>query len=130
MRCKTAETTPSPCRTLNSTMPMSSSLPRVIQFTVLLAGLSTTATFADPTSAEPAAATSRAAYPLKTCVVSGGKLGGMGKPVTYVYKQAGQPDRTVMFCCKGCIRKFEKEPATYLAKLDAAPTATAAATQK
>jgi len=81
-------------------MPMSSSLPRVIQFTVLLAGLSTTATFADPTSAEPAAATSRAAYPLKTCVVSGGKLGGMGKP------------------------------ATYLAKLDAAPTATAAATQK
>lgn len=99
---------------------MSSSLSFAIRFSVLVAGFSATAVFAEPATAQPAAATATAAYPLKTCVVSGGKLGGMGKPVAYVYKQAGQPDRTVMFCCKSCIRKFEKEPARYLAKLDAA----------
>jgi hypothetical protein len=58
--------------------------------------------------------------PLTTCIVSGDKLGEMGKPVTYVYKQAGKPDRTLQFCCKDCIKDFEKEPAKYLAKLDAA----------
>jgi hypothetical protein len=64
-------------------------------------------------------------YPLTTCVVSGDKLGEMGKPVEYTYKKAGQPDRTILLCCKDCIADFEKEPAKYLAKLDAA-TAVAA----
>ena len=110
---------------------MSSSLSRVLRFTILLVGVSATAAVSAPTTAETAAATSRPpVYPLETCVVSGGKLGGMGKPVAYVYKQAGQPDRTVMFCCKACIRKFEKEPARFLAKLDAAETATAGAKEK
>jgi len=109
---------------------MSPSLSRIIGFTVLLAGLSKTATSAAPTAAAPAAATSTAVYPLKTCVVSGGKLGGMGKPVEYVYKQAGQPDRTVVFCCRACIEKFEKQPAKFLAKLDAAEAIATAATKK
>jgi YHS domain-containing protein len=49
-----------------------------------------------------------------TCPVSGEKLGegDMGAPVSLQYK-----GRTVMFCCKMCIAKFEKEPAKYLAKL-------------
>ena len=102
---------------------MTSSFSLVVRFAVLLAGFSATATYAAPTAAEPAAATSTSTYPLKTCVVSGGKLGGMGKPVEYVYKQAGQPDRAVVFCCSSCIKKFEKEPAKFLAKLDAAETA-------
>ena len=106
---------------------MSSSLSRAIRFILQVVGFSATAVFAQPSTAEPATATANAAYPLKTCVVSGAKLGGMGQPVAYVYKQAGQPDRTVMFCCKACIRKFEKEPAKYLAKLDAAETSTAGA---
>ena len=56
------------------------------------------------------------AYPLATCVVSGQKLGGsMGKPIDYVYK-----DRLVRFCCKGCIKTFNKEPAKYLAMIDKA----------
>lgn len=54
-------------------------------------------------------------YPLDTCIESGEKLGGMGEAIDYVYK-----NRLVRFCCKGCIAKFEKDPATYLAKLDAA----------
>ena len=117
-------------RTFNLIHPMSSSLSLAIRLTILLAGFSATAAFAAPTTAETAAATTKAFYPLKTCVVSGGKLGGMGKPIAYVYKQASQPDHTVMFCCKACIRKFEKEPAKFLAKLDAAETATAGANVK
>ena len=59
-------------------------------------------------------------YPLKTCVVSGKPLGSqkpgnMGKAPEIV--AAG---RLVRFCCKGCIAKFNKAPAGYIAKLDAA----------
>jgi YHS domain-containing protein len=61
-------------------------------------------------------ATTRAAdptpYPLTTCIVSGDKLGDMGKPVMVDYK--GQQ---VGFCCKSCIDDFEKDPSKYLAKL-------------
>lgn len=55
------------------------------------------------------------AYPLETCLVSGGKLGGMGKPVEVILG-----GRLVKLCCKGCLPKLHKSPATYLAKLDAA----------
>lgn len=54
-------------------------------------------------------------YPLKTCVVSGGELGGMGDPIEYIHN-----NRLIRFCCKGCIGKFEKDAANYLKKLDAA----------
>jgi hypothetical protein len=67
-------------------------------------------------------AKAKAAYPLDTCVVSDEKLegGDMGAPVDFVYKQEGKPDRLVRFCCKNCIKKFNKEPAKYLTILDAA----------
>ena len=68
------------------------------------------------------AAASAESYPLTTCVVSGDKLGEMGDSVHYVYKQPGKPDRMIQFCCKDCIKDFEKEPAKYLAVLDAAET--------
>ena len=57
----------------------------------------------------------KATYPLGICVVSGGKLGGDGEPVDYLYK-----GRLVRFCCAECIAAFEKDPAKCLAKLDAA----------
>jgi len=49
-----------------------------------------------------------------TCPVSGESLegGDMGPPVAVGYK-----GRTIMFCCKMCPPKFEKDPAKYLAKL-------------
>jgi YHS domain-containing protein len=56
-----------------------------------------------------------ASYPLDTCVVTGEKLGTMGKPVDYVYK-----NRLVRFCCKSCIAKFDTDPAKYLKKIEAA----------
>jgi hypothetical protein len=66
-------------------------------------------------------ATARAAYPLKTCLVSEEELGGMGKPADFIYREAGQPDQLVRFCCKMCVSKFKKDPAKYLAQL--APSA-------
>ena len=53
-----------------------------------------------------------AAYPLKTCLVSGNELGSMGKPITKVYQ-----DQEIKLCCKPCIKKFEANPAKYLGKL-------------
>jgi YHS domain-containing protein len=51
-------------------------------------------------------------YPLDTCLVSGGKLGSMGEPVTHVY--TGQE---LQFCCRGCIPRFEEDPEKYMEKL-------------
>ncbi len=55
------------------------------------------------------------AYPINWCVVSGEKLGEMGAPVEYNYN-----GRQIKFCCKNCVKTFEKQPARYLAKLDSA----------
>lgn len=57
----------------------------------------------------------KGSYPLDTCVVMGGKLGEHGAAYDYVYK-----GRLVRFCCKGCVATFEKDPAKYLGKIDAA----------
>jgi YHS domain-containing protein len=51
-------------------------------------------------------------YPLKTCLVTGEKLGGMGKPYIVVYK--GQEFK---FCCKGCEATFKKNPDAFVKKL-------------
>ena len=54
-------------------------------------------------------------YTLKTCVVSGDKLGEMGDPFVYKYK-----DREIKFCCKGCVKDFEKDPKKYIKKIEEA----------
>lgn len=54
-------------------------------------------------------------YPLKNCPVSGEPLGSMGDPIDQLYGTT-----LVRLCCKGCIKSFEKEPAKYIEKLDAA----------
>lgn len=64
---------------------------------------------------EQVLAAQRANYPVEICVVSGQKLGGMGEPVDYVVG-----NRLVRFCCGSCPAAFFKDPAKYLAKLDAA----------
>ena len=55
------------------------------------------------------------AYPLQTCVVSGEKLGSMGK--SYVHTFEG---KEVQFCCKGCLKDFNKDPQKYLKKIEEA----------
>ncbi|MCX6894809.1 MAG: TRASH domain-containing protein, partial [Verrucomicrobia bacterium] len=57
-------------------------------------------------------------YPLQTCLVSGEKLGEMGKPFIYTHE-----GREVRFCCKNCLKDFKKDPAKYLKKLDEAEKA-------
>jgi YHS domain-containing protein len=54
-----------------------------------------------------------APYPLDTCVVAGGKLGSMGKPVTLVHE-----GREVKFCCAACEPKFKADPDKYIKKID------------
>ncbi len=49
------------------------------------------------------------AYPLKTCVVSGEKLGGMGKPVKVTHEGTD-----VYLCCKSCLKDFKADPAKYV----------------
>lgn len=55
-------------------------------------------------------------YPKDTCIVSGEKLGSMGKPIVMVHQ--GQE---VKFCCKSCIKDFKQDPDTYIAKLKDQP---------
>jgi YHS domain-containing protein len=58
-------------------------------------------------------------YTLNICVVSDEKLdGSMGKPFVYKYK-----DREIKFCCKNCQKDFDKNPANYIKKLEAAEKA-------
>jgi YHS domain-containing protein len=54
----------------------------------------------------------KADYPFETCVVSQEKLGSMGEPVDKLYGTT-----LVRFCCKGCIKTFEKEPDGFLATI-------------
>lgn len=71
------------------------------------------------------AAKARAEYPLEMCLTSDEKLGSMGKSTEFIYRVEGKPDRLLRFCCDGCEEDFMKEPAKYLAKLDAAAKAKA-----
>jgi len=52
---------------------------------------------------------------LTTCPVSGDKLGEMGAPFVFEYK--GQE---VKLCCKDCKKDFDKDPAKYIKKVEAA----------
>lgn len=56
-------------------------------------------------------------YSLTTCAVSDEKLGAdpAMKPHTFVHE-----GREVKLCCKSCLKDFKKEPAKYLAKIEAA----------
>lgn len=64
-------------------------------------------------------AAQKTSYPLGECVVSGDPFGpDMGEPIDFV-----SGTHYVKFCCKGCIRDFEANPARYLARIDAARAA-------
>jgi hypothetical protein len=76
------------------------------------------------------AAKTRKEYPLNVCLTSDEKLGSMGKSPEYIYRVDGHADRLVVFCCEGCEEDFLKEPAKYLAKLDAAKSGKANAGAK
>ena len=64
-------------------------------------------------------------YPLSTCVVTGKELGSMGKPIDYIHD-----NHLVRFCCAGCIKAFEQDPAKYTAKIAEARAKQAAGTPR
>ena len=109
---------------------------KTMRFSLLAAALfaSAAAFAADEKNPAPPAvsAEAKAAYPLTVCVVSGDKLeaNAMGGPVDYLYQQPGKPDRLVRFCCKDCIKDFNKEPAKFLKQIDEAAAAKAKAAPK
>ncbi len=61
-----------------------------------------------------AAAAKPVPYPLKTCVVSGDKLGGdMGAPIVFIYTNNGA-NQEIKFCCPDCKPKFLADPDKYM----------------
>ena len=55
-------------------------------------------------------------YTLKTCPVSGEKLGGdMGDPYVFTYQ-----GREIKLCCKDCKKDFYKDPKKYIKKIEEA----------
>jgi hypothetical protein len=64
----------------------------------------------------PTVAPAADSYPLSTCVVSGEALGSMGQPIVIHHEGA-----EVRLCCKGCVKKFNADPAKYLEKLSCKP---------
>ena len=52
---------------------------------------------------------------MTTCPVSGDKLGEMGKPFIFEYK-----GHEVKLCCPDCKKDFDKDPAKYMKKIEAA----------
>jgi len=66
-----------------------------------------------PLGALAAQSADSAPYPLEKCIVSGETLGEHGEVVIKEYD-----GREVRFCCKMCVKDFEKDQASFLKKMD------------
>jgi hypothetical protein len=94
---------------------------KTISAVLLIAGFlaapyATFAADAKSGSEPPKKAVKAKPYLLKTCVVSDEALGGtMGEPYVFTYK--GQE---IKMCCKDCRKEFDKNPAKFMKKLEAA----------
>jgi len=75
-------------------------------------------------SADDSAREKPRAYLLKKCIVSGDKFDpDLGGPYVYIYKDKkvkGDVGREIKFCCKDCLKDFNKDPQGYLKKIDEA----------
>src|SRR5579859_4577197 len=61
------------------------------------------------------------AYTLKKCPVSGDKLGEMGDPFVFVYKDKKIRDdvgREIKLCCKSCKKDFDKDSAKFIKQIE------------
>jgi len=74
---------------------------------------------ADNQDADNPSAETTTSYPLDVCVVSGEKLGSMGKP--HVITHEGTE---VRFCCKECVPKFNENPDKFVAMVKAGKAGT------
>jgi len=70
---------------------------------------------ADGTNTVKATESKPTPYPLDTCVVSGDKLGDMGKPVVFIYQDKAKGiNQEIKFCCPDCKPQFLKDPDKYM----------------
>ena len=56
-------------------------------------------------------------YTLKKCMVSGEELDEKGDMKPYVFTHGG---REIKLCCESCLKDFQKNPAKYVKKIEAA----------
>lgn len=75
----------------------------------LLTGASALVRAADTNSPSSSTNAPVKPYPLNYCLVSGDKIGEMGKPVVTNYN--GQE---IKFCCPDCVKDFKKDPKKYV----------------
>jgi len=78
----------------------------------LLAGTPALVRSADTNSPSSSSNAPVKPYPLNYCIVSGDKIGEMGKPIVTNYH--GQE---IKFCCPDCPPEFNKNPDKYLKKI-------------
>ncbi|MBI2806260.1 MAG: hypothetical protein HYX68_14875 [Planctomycetes bacterium] len=79
-------------------------------------GQGSTPTLLPAASVVPASSATKLAYGgQKTCPVTGDALGSMGAPIP-VSLAGGQ---TIYVCCRGCANRVQRDPATYLRKVEA-----------
>lgn len=52
-------------------------------------------------------------YPKDVCIVSDNKLGSMGRVITKTHE-----NQEVKFCCKPCVKKFDKDPKKYISNME------------
>ena len=80
------------------------------------------AAFADDAAKDTDAKKKPKPYTLKTCPVSGDKLGGdMGDPFVFVYKDKKIKDdvgREIKLCCKSCKKDFDKDAAKLIKQIE------------
>ena len=96
----------------------------ILRFALLALGLIATLSPAVALAKDNANASAKP-YPLQTCLVTDNDLGSMGDERVFVYE--GQE---IKICCKPCERKFRKDPARYLKKLQEESAAAQDAVQK
>lgn len=85
-------------------MPIRNILPPVCALLLAATGFAGDAPAAEPAKAKP--------YPLTTCIVTDEALDSMGGAIAKIHH--GQE---IKFCCKGCVKSFDKDPAKYIKKM-------------
>src|SRR5262245_6864652 len=91
--------------------------PKLLLATVVAASLGLSALSHAADSADKSKDKKAKPYPLKTCIVTDEEINDKGDMKPYAFVQDG---REVKLCCKSCLKDFKKDPAKYMAKIDAA----------
>ena len=90
---------------------------RIKNLTAVVLALSTLASPLATFAADQKSEAKPKPYPLKTCVVTDEEINDKGEMKPYRFVHEGHE---VKLCCKSCLKDFKKDPAKYMAKIEAA----------